>query len=238
MKDQYVGDINDYRKYGLIRCLADGTEMPVGVFWMLTPGDGRNDGNNTEYLGQPGRWRHYDEPLFDSLRDIVKNRGTRTVELIEEMQLLPNAAFVGEIFTDEPQERKNYFAEGFGKLKEKKLLFFDPDNGLEVASKKYGSKGSSKFLYYREVREAFLRGHSLLIYQHFPREERNSYRHRKASELTRATGGKSVFSFSTSHVCFFLLVQEGHAEYFQAKSECVKRRWRDQFSFAMHKGSF
>lgn len=36
MKHQYVGDINNYRKYALLRALsADGANR-IGVCWMLT----------------------------------------------------------------------------------------------------------------------------------------------------------------------------------------------------------
>ena len=37
MKHQYVGDINDYRKYALLRALSAGGANRIGVCWMLTP---------------------------------------------------------------------------------------------------------------------------------------------------------------------------------------------------------
>lgn len=45
MKGQYFGDINDYRKYGLLRALQSSGEGSLLVAWMLTPDDGRPDGN-------------------------------------------------------------------------------------------------------------------------------------------------------------------------------------------------
>lgn len=36
MKHQYVGDINDYRKYTLLRLLSSGGTNRIGVCWMLT----------------------------------------------------------------------------------------------------------------------------------------------------------------------------------------------------------
>ncbi len=36
MKHQYVGDINDYRKYALLRALSAGGANRIGVCWMLT----------------------------------------------------------------------------------------------------------------------------------------------------------------------------------------------------------
>ena len=53
MKDQYVGDIGDYGKYGLLRYL-NGCGLKIGVNWYLTPDDGRSDGNHTEYLEAGG----------------------------------------------------------------------------------------------------------------------------------------------------------------------------------------
>jgi hypothetical protein len=36
---------------------------------MLTPDDGRTDGDFTQYLEDPIEWRGYDAELFDHLRD-------------------------------------------------------------------------------------------------------------------------------------------------------------------------
>jgi hypothetical protein len=37
MKNQYFGDINDYRKYGLLRALQSTGDGSLLVTWMLTP---------------------------------------------------------------------------------------------------------------------------------------------------------------------------------------------------------
>jgi len=42
MKEQYVGDINDYRKYALLRYLAEKGGVRTGVCWMLTQPDAGN----------------------------------------------------------------------------------------------------------------------------------------------------------------------------------------------------
>ena len=39
MKNQYFGDINDYRKYGLLRILSTYGPIKTAVCWMLTPDD-------------------------------------------------------------------------------------------------------------------------------------------------------------------------------------------------------
>src|SRR5687768_3003787 len=64
MKNQYFADINDYFKYGILRCLGKGG-LRIAVCWMLTPDDGRSDGRKISYLSNPDRWRNYDPVLFD-----------------------------------------------------------------------------------------------------------------------------------------------------------------------------
>src|SRR5580700_4411694 len=68
MKEQYVGDVNDYRKYALLRHFAIVGALRVGVCWMLTPPD---TGNLRHYLSEPKKWRDYDEGLFDQLSRIL-----------------------------------------------------------------------------------------------------------------------------------------------------------------------
>ena len=63
MKNQYFGDINDYRKYGLIRILSDGGIIRTGICWMLTPDDTRTDGKFTQYLINPEEYKKFDPDL-------------------------------------------------------------------------------------------------------------------------------------------------------------------------------
>ena len=60
MKNQYVGDINDYRKYGLLRSLQTVSDMRLLVSWMLTKDDGSSDGKFIDYLKNPKKWEKYD----------------------------------------------------------------------------------------------------------------------------------------------------------------------------------
>jgi hypothetical protein len=65
LKDQYFGDVNDFRKYGLLRALGVSEDLRLGVCWMLTEGDNRTDGNVLGYLSKPREFRHRDPELFD-----------------------------------------------------------------------------------------------------------------------------------------------------------------------------
>ena len=51
MKNQYVGDIGDYSKLGILRKIIQHTDLSVGVNWYLTPDDEvAKDGRHTSYL--------------------------------------------------------------------------------------------------------------------------------------------------------------------------------------------
>ena len=60
MKNQYFGDINDYRKYGLLLALQSNGAGSLLVAWMLTPDDGGRDGGLRSYLKVPDIWAKYD----------------------------------------------------------------------------------------------------------------------------------------------------------------------------------
>ena len=49
MKNQYFGDANDFRKYGLLRTLQRTADLNVGVCWCLTDDDGGGGGERRTY---------------------------------------------------------------------------------------------------------------------------------------------------------------------------------------------
>ena len=73
MKDKYFGDINDYRKYGLLRALTQPRGFKIGMCWLRTAPDGRQDGEARRYLEQPEQWRHRDPSLYDSMRRLSES---------------------------------------------------------------------------------------------------------------------------------------------------------------------
>jgi len=69
MKNQYIGDIGDYGKYGLLRFLAQ-RGLRIGVNWYLTENDDSSDGKFVDYLNKE-ELRSADPTLFDFLRSIA-----------------------------------------------------------------------------------------------------------------------------------------------------------------------
>jgi hypothetical protein len=237
MKNQYFGDINDYRKYGLMRALSGLGEITTAVCWMLTPDDGRTDGSFTDYLLQPDKWRHFDPPLFDHLTELVLHQHLRDVRGVETVAILPYCRFAPGVLPDDAEGRASYFETFAGVTEGCDLIFFDPDNGIEVLSKPYGRKDSSKYLYWHEIEDSFRAGHSLLIYQHFPRVKRDPYIRSKARELAEKTGAEEVLSFRTPRVLFLLAPQEERLQFFRDRSKEVADRWGSEIRPAHHSPS-
>jgi hypothetical protein len=80
VKNQYLGDIGDFGKFGLLRALVGVSNQPLslGIVWYLTHDEPYNTcGRFLTYLEQPERYRHLDSELFDALRDIVNVRQHR-----------------------------------------------------------------------------------------------------------------------------------------------------------------
>ena len=237
MKNQYFGDINDYHKYGLIRQLTGSGRIRTAVCWMLTPNISKYNERRSKYkyLSRPDKWRHFDFRLYDQLSDLVIGKNIREVRAVESAGILPNCRFHSSILPDNARKRCLYFQAFSSKVSpECDLVFFDPDTGLEVGSTPYGQKGSSKYLYWREVVRFFALGHSLLIYQHFPRVQRDRFIAQIARELAGHTCVPKVYSFRTPNVVFLLVPQTAHRKFFQEKIQVVRSVWREKIRCQGH----
>jgi hypothetical protein len=205
VKHQYVGDISDYRKYALLRALSAGGANRVGVCWMLTDSDGSSDGGKLAYLGQPDRHRRFDPELFDIQAHAASEPDRRRLQTIEDSGAIAGALYYNETLLDDAAGRAAFMERCASQFRDAELVFFDPDNGLEVSLPK-GRKKSSKYLYLDEVAAFYEAGKSLLIYQHFPRVERNAFLASCTERLRGVAAGCAIWAFTTSHVVFFLLV--------------------------------
>ncbi len=228
MKNQYFGDINDYRKYGLLRAISRVSDFHILVAWMLTPDDGSTDGKFTKYLSEPGKWSKYDPDLFSHLSKILNAHSDRKVEHIEKTGLLKSTEYYLNLVPDNAEDRNIWFSELLLKTKNTDLVFLDPDNGLEIKSKPYGRKYSSKFLFWREVTSLWESGNSLLIYQHFIRENRVNFIQRMLETLSENTVNSFIEAFSTPHVAFLLALQPKHQHFHGAIIESVQKNWSGQ----------
>lgn len=230
MKDQYFGDINDYRNFGLLRLLGGPTGLSLGVAWMLTAPDGRRDGERIGYLHDPDCYRRFDPPLFDALRELVLHHRRRRIVCAEELGLFPGARYFNDEFPDDASQRVALLPRLLDQFAGCDLVFFDPDNGLEVKSRPWGRRDSCKYLYWREVEATFQRGHSVLIFQHFPRVDRRRYTLAAKRQLRQHTGAAEVIAFQSSLVVFLLAAQPAHRARLRQCAAVVQARWAGQLT--------
>lgn len=227
MKNQYFGDVNDFRKYGLLRALA-GAGLSIGVCWLLTGDDAGGNGELRRYLAKPSRWRNYDADLYDRLQRLQQPDVPRSVTCADKWGLVPGATYFDELLTDNVNQRNDYFRVALAALRGCDVLFFDPDNGIEVQSTGRGKRGSAKYIYWSELHEAYGNGHSLLVYQHFPRIERTRFVPFLAERLREELGAPRVEGFATPYVAFFLVHQVGHSAALEKAVQTVQSKWSRQ----------
>jgi hypothetical protein len=230
LKDQYFGDINDYRKYGLIRALQAETGLRVLVTWMLTPNDSRRDGKLRTYLDQPDHWQPFDPELHKGLQALLQTNSAPRVALIEQSQLLNGVQYFSEIVPDHGDLRRTWAAKLVEVASQSELVFLDPNNGLEVPSRPYGKKFSSKYVFWHEVDQIWRGGASILIYQHYRREKRSTFIPRMVNELRRKTGACLVEAFRTPHVLFLLAGQPKHSRVLGLAIGRVAEHWPEEIT--------
>lgn len=228
MKDQYFGDINDYRKYGLLRALQSEGTGRLLVAWMLTPDDGGPDGSRRTYLDRPEEWARFDPALYAGLVALLPTGVAPRVALLEPTGLLPHASFYSAVVPDARAERDIWREALLRAAAGVDLVFLDPDNGLEVPSRPVGRKGSAKYVTWQEIRELWAGGCSLLLYQHFRREPYADFAVRLAAELQGRTGASFVQVFRTPHVLFLLAAQRRHIPAFRKAIAHALPRWGGQ----------
>ncbi|MHB1356940.1 MAG: hypothetical protein ACYCZF_13310 [Anaerolineae bacterium] len=230
MKNAYYGDVNDYLKYGLLRCLANEGSLSIGVFWMLTEGGSGNDGKFTRYLDKPKKWKSFDELLFNRLYDDVRVKNHRSVSQVKSGGLIPNGSFYDTVVPAETEQRNIYFTQGLNTLSKSDVIFFDPDNGTEVPSVRYGTAASIRYIYWSELATAYKAGHSLLVYQHYPREKRNKFHQRISDDAQNRLSPGAIYVLNTAHMAYFLFARPEHRSQVDRAISLVKSQWKQEIT--------
>ena len=243
MKNQFFGDVHDYRKYGLLRILAQAGGLKVGICWMLT-GDGPDPAGpgRWAHLAGPGgedplarleqdgelkdagtaeRWRLFDPELLRALRDW---RPSRDVRRAAEPGILPGALLYDRRL-DQAADRDAFFQDMFWEFLCCDLVYLDPDNGFEVASTPRGRPGSEKYLYWEDIRFPVP---SLLVRQRTPRGA--GFAAAAVEKLRQTTRCGTVVTFRAPGALFFLAAQDRHEHAVRGAVLEVNRRWTGEIS--------
>jgi hypothetical protein len=228
MKNQYVGDFKDYLKYGILRGLANEGGLQINVCWMLTENDDSRHGDDLRHLGNRRAWQDFDRPLFEALHRIVCMEADRRVVRIRDLNIVPRGTFFEEVLTDDRSTRDTFF-EGFrSQRNEADLVFFDPDVGIERRSTPQpGRKKSSKYVYWKELRECFEAGHSLMVFQFFlTKPNRTQVEERFLEFGNRLLISHQMLALSTvSNVVFYLIPQECAIHDIRRTAEAIQKSW-------------
>jgi hypothetical protein len=159
--------------------------------------------------------------LFDALKNAVAN-GRRNITEIG--QILPGAVYHADILLDDKESRAHYFDRLESRIASSDLVFFDPDNGMEVKSKPKGRRGSAKFLYWDEVRRINAMGKSMIVFQHFARLKRDVFVAGLQQRFMAECGAGWVGVLVTSNVAYFVVPARAHEAELQAACAEVGRR--------------
>lgn len=185
MKNQYFGDIGDFGKYGLIRSLKKAfPQMDIGINWYLTENDVKTDGKHIDYLLKTTELRKCDTELYDFLKECILNN-RRNISEIENSDYLKNTIFYSQSLDYSRQNREerlknrhSWFNDSIIELQGAKIIYVDPDNGIEVKSQHIGGPNGNKYISYEEISQYFSLGHSLIVYNHRDRKPHDVYLNR------------------------------------------------------------
>ncbi|MEQ8283545.1 MAG: hypothetical protein RIC04_13930 [Parvibaculum sp.] len=223
MKNQYFGDQTDYIKYGILRSFSK-FGAKLGIHWTLTDDDGSSDGSRTRYLKSAKEWRRYDPEIFDILVERL-DVGERRLDLVDELNFIPNAVHCFDKWGSNASARMHSIESLLDRLPTGSLVFLDPDNGLEVSSARKESRNASKYVFFDELSMFWASGHSLLIYQHYPRVQRIPYVLEQLNRLKVALPHMREAALLTSHVAFLACIQSEHSHIVEPAIDNIVEHW-------------
>ena len=216
MQDRYVGDVNDFFKYAVLRRLADLGDKRLGVNWYWTDpevvdhGNQQDDGGNIEYLTNGNNWRQqFDEPLFQNLQALLVVNGVvdeelRTVANIEASGILPdNTLFHIAEVPEEINDREHWHNDAMGAMDDAELVFLDPDNSVrEIYQEAIHRR--EKYATPEEVID-YLGGRSLLYISFPPHVKRHEHHHAQTDLFVDRPLGYVLCSAYTGNCGFHLI---------------------------------
>ena len=241
MQNRYSGDVGDFSKLGLLRCLAK-NGLSIGLNWYLTPDEKHNDdGRFVHYLKdcfkEKEKYRQCDPELWDRLKQIV-DQNHRSVSSLEHPDLIPAVYWHKPLdFTKKAKQERAAIRAQWNKGASQKLsgldiVCVDPDNGLIVRSAE-GKPKSNKYVLPKELECYYQNGSSVIYYQHKARKTDKFYldQHNKllnSGKYPGATGLCLKFQKMSLRYYFFI-VQPRHRQIIEACIDEMKTQWNGLF---------
>ncbi len=196
MKDNYVTDISDYGKHGLLRKICKNTNLRLGINWYLTETDIKHQ-RKDKYLSFE-KYALHDVDLFNTLKKISLE-GKIAIESIQQSNIFPDdTIFYDEILREEisSDERRIWHIKAIDKLKDTEIIFLDPDNGL-IPKTRPKIKDRIKYVLYQEIADYLHMGKSVICFQYRHRPvdvtgEKSLVRYKELVETVRRQGNYNV----------------------------------------------
>ena len=224
MKDQYFGDRTDYIKHCLLSHLS-ASGHTLAIHWNRTRDDESRDGRHTAYLKDTAKWRQYNAAIFDAIKSSVE-RGQRELSLFEKLGFIANGRYCYDLWCEDPSGRRASVERFTSTLCSEDVVFFDPDNGIEVKSITASARGSSKYVFFEELDIAWRKGHNLIVYQHFPRANRIDFLEAKISAIfRRMRQASTIMALATSHAAFMVIQKDDPPGDLQSDIVTFCSRW-------------
>ena len=222
MKDQFFGDFGDYQKFSLLKTLRDRGNFKICIHWMKTKNDDTKHGNRISYLNEPQIWDSFNKDIFHFIKGHIDRR-ERCLALYEKSTHADGIHFINDYI--ENTDTRNRLLDKIRHDKKSDLIFFDPDNGIEVKSAT--NKNMHKYVRWEEIKKVFALGKNILIYQCFPREKRDVFIERKLKEIQEHFP-TAVFAVKVKHSVYFLITQKRYIERVQRILENYSNRWKPE----------
>ena len=232
MKNQYVGDVGDYGKYGLLRFLSE-NEIKIGVNWYLTKNDCSTDGKFREYL-KDEKESQYDSEVF-SLLQKTKKKANRNVKLIEESNIIFNAVFFSKMlktsecknYRNRNDVRKAWHSSAISVLNSCQLIFADPDNG-SADEKVITRKNGEKYATLSELKSYYCADKDVVYYCHKGRRKPDIWQN-KMTELKTLLPDAEIlvltFHRGTQRSYIFAIHPERYEKYKALIERFLKTEW-------------
>ena len=202
MRDQFVGDIGDFAKYGLLRALLrHGAAHRLGVVWYANDDvPGSTHGSQTSYLDEDARaYRLCDLGLHDSLRSLVA-AGSRRIIAVEASSVLGvDTPYWSDLTPSDYSQRLDWVVGALNRVKSCDLVLLDPDNGIRLEDVTDRGPVSPEHAYRTELL-AFSGAAGVAVAYHTPSRHRKGVTHEAqiaeiSRSLTDAPGqGRVVFA--------------------------------------------
>lgn len=237
MQNRYVGDVGDFGKLGMLRCI-ERAGIKVGVNWYLVEDETHNeDGKHTGYL-RDGKFVGLDEELRHSLAFLIYNN-LRSVEQLERQKLLQTGIYYHEILAPISNNifemRNTWHQNGLAYMEGSELVFLDPDNGLLPKSVGARSVKSVKYVHPNEIIDYYRAGYSVGFYSHRTREQLKDYlcRFNDLFDSLKSEGAMLVgitFRRGTVRDYFFILHEEHRTRVMNGIKDLLHSNWNLHFS--------